>query len=318
MSRLLTQRTGILALIAAALLWATPIHAQQGPLAQAAFAKALSVTKPALFPKEADKLHVVLLVFGHKGGISAACQKDCKAFLASLESTFEDDDEDRLVVHDLSIKNPKTGKVFTAAETLAVINRMRVGRNDNVVVFQSGHGDIMNRDNPEMSHRLMMDGGSLTRAQIQNPIMAMKPRAFLFITDCCSGFSSKKKSAAPSPTDFVTVAEPNRATIRNLMMRPIGLVSVTAAEDGKLASASYSGANPAKAGSAFTVAMLRLWYKDTTYNSWNDFFPPLKAETRLASRGGHMARAFHLNDGMMPSVIVMPPYLGMPMWQIAQ
>src|SRR4051795_11125047 len=70
-------------------------------------------------PAEADRLHVVLLVFGHKGGISAACQKDCKGLKAALETAFADD-PDRLVVHDLSLKNPQTGKVYTTAETLAV------------------------------------------------------------------------------------------------------------------------------------------------------------------------------------------------------
>src|SRR5262249_23365031 len=84
-------------------------------------------------PAEADKLHVVLLVYGHKGGISAACQKDCKGLKAALEAAFADAPE-RLVFYDLSVKNPRTEKVYTKDETLAVIKGLPVGPNDNVLV----------------------------------------------------------------------------------------------------------------------------------------------------------------------------------------
>jgi hypothetical protein len=269
----------------------------------------------ASYPAEADKVHVVLLVYGHKGGISAACQKDCKGLKAALEAAFADDPE-RLLFYDLSIKNPATDKVYTRDETLAAIKGLKLGKNDNVLVFQSGHGGIGDRNDPEMSHRLVMDGASLTRAQIQRPLEALKPRAIIFLTDCCSGIS--KKPAAP--TEFVSVSEagPNIETIRNLVLRPVGIVSITAAEDGKLASASFRGANPGKAGSAFTVALLRLWYSDVTYSSWVMFFPALKAETSLASGGRHAARAFQLKDG---SVTVAPPTVALPaiavpVWQI--
>jgi hypothetical protein len=287
MRTLMTKRTAVLALGLAVLALAAPALGAQG-------------TAPAPKPQanrgpdEADKLHVVLLVFGHKGGISAACQKDCKGLKAALEAAFADDAH-RLVIHDLTVKNPKTGKVYSSAETLAVIESLNPGGNDNVLVFQSGHGSIGDRNSPELSQRLMMDGGSLTRAQIQRPLEARKPRGIIFLTDCCSGFT--KKQGAPKATGFVSAAAPNLQTIRNLMLRARGVVSITAAEDGKLASASYRGANPGKAGSAFTVAMLRLWFAGETYTSWEQFFPALKKETGLASGGRHSARAFRLPDG---------------------
>jgi hypothetical protein len=255
---------------------------------------------PDVVSAEANKVHVVLLVFGHKGGISAACQKDCKGLKVALEAAFADDTE-RLVFHDLSQKNPATDKYYTRDETLAVIKGLKVGPNDTVLVFQSGHGAIGNRLDPEMSHRLTMDGGTLSRAQIQLPLEAMQPRAILFLTDCCSGIA-KKPGAEAEPVALT--AGPNVKTIRNLVLRPTGIVSITAAEDGKLASASYRGSNPGKAGSAFTVALLRLWYADTIYTDWVTFFPDLKAETSQASAGRHAARAFQLRDGSATAAVV--------------
>ena len=118
----------------------------------------------------------------------------------------------------------------------------------------------------------------------------------IFLTDCCSAFIKQKKVPAKPKADPVSEVLPNATTIRSLTRSPIGIVSITAAEDGKLADASFAGPNPAKAGSAFTVALLRLWYSETAYTSWKEFFPILKEETRKASRGRHAARAFQLND----------------------
>jgi hypothetical protein len=296
-------RAKVLALALAALVLSVPapallraeVNAQAGLQPQSLRTRAERLeARVRPLPTEADKVHVVLLVFGNKGGISAACQKDCKGLRAALETAFADDAE-RLVFYDLTAKNPKTGKVYTRDETLAVIKGLEVGPNDNVLVFQSGHGAIGNRNDPEMSHQLMMDGCTLTRAQVQRPIEARKPRGILFLTDCCSGIS--KRPAPVSTPEFVSLVGPNVETIRNLVLRPAGIVSITAADDGKLASASFRGANPGKAGSAFTVALLRLWYSDTTYDSWPQFFPALRVETGKASGGAHLARAFQLNDG---------------------
>src|SRR5271154_5579416 len=102
-------RKALLASILVLLAWAAPIQAQETESPRIELKRTPTGLKAVASPQQADKLHVVVLVFGHKGGISAACQKDCKAFIASLESAFDEEDE-QLVVHDLSIKNPKTGK----------------------------------------------------------------------------------------------------------------------------------------------------------------------------------------------------------------
>jgi hypothetical protein len=299
---LIAARMKCLGIPTALMLLTAPVLAAPNMLRSLDSVPGPRLVKPVV-TAEATKLHVVLLVFGHKGGISAACQKDCKAIKAALELAFADeDDADRLVIHDLSIKNPETGKPFTTKETLDVIKNLSAGKNDNVFIYQSGHGSIGDRNDPEMSHVLQMDGATLTRAQIQKPIEAMKPRGIIFLTDCCSGFGRK----APAPkTQPVSLVEPNLQTIRNLMLRPAGVVSITAAEDGTLAMASYRGTNPAKAGSAFTVALTRLWCNDTVYESWTDFYPDLRKETSAATGNRHTARAFHLKEGtrLIPSPV---------------
>ncbi|HYV34821.1 MAG TPA: hypothetical protein VE988_03895 [Gemmataceae bacterium] len=306
MTKLLVPRIKLVAVAVAALVVSfaafRPVDAQQNPSYLFRFDSLQNIAPRSArsaesLPPQADKLHVILLVFGHKGGISAACQKDCKGVKTALETAFAGE-EDRLVFHDLTVVNPKTNKYYSTKETMEVINGLKIGRNDNVLIFQSGHGAIGNKNDPEWSHKLQMDGGTLTRAQVQKPIEAMKPRGIIFLTDCCSGLP-KKATVASEEEELVSLETvgPNVQSIRNLVLLPSGVISVTAAEDGKLAIAGFKGANPAKAGSAFTVALLRLWYNsDVTYDSWNQFFPVLKKETGLASGGKHLARAFQLND----------------------
>src|ERR1051326_7921897 len=114
MSKLSTR---FLAIALATLFVAMPVFANEKPMAPSP-TPGPRLVKP--MPKEADKVHMVLLVFGHSGGISAACQKDCKAMKAALEAAFEDE-EDRLAVHELNLKNPKTNKPYNAQETMAAI-----------------------------------------------------------------------------------------------------------------------------------------------------------------------------------------------------
>jgi hypothetical protein len=269
-------------------------------LALAAFSPASAQPAKKKFPPEADKIHLVLLVWGYSDNIGSPCLNDCKGVKATLEASLE---KGRLAVHDFTGKNPKTGQFFTPKEVLDGIKSMKIGKNDTVFVYHSGHGEIGDRQQPEASHLLFIDKGQIGRMQIQRPIEIMQPRAIIFLTDCCSAFR-EFRSASDDGRQAQGGNGPNVKTVRNLLLKPVGIVSITAAEDGKLAIAAFKGANPGKAGSAFTVAMLRLWYDQTvTHTNWEQFFPILKAETGKASGGAHFARAFEiLESGKIASV----------------
>jgi hypothetical protein len=247
-------------------------------------------------PAEADKLHVVLLVDGSDGN-GPACLKDVEGMRAALEAAFAKDPQ-RLVLHDLAGKNPKSGKLYTPAEVMQYLMGLKVGKNDNVLVFHSGHGGILDRKGPEASFVLTIDRGKLYRLEIQKVLQESQPRAVICLTDCCSSFVREQAAANGQALQLAPAF--NAATIRNLLLRPVGLVSVTAAEDGTAGIAAYYGPNPGQAGSAFSVALLRLWYGETTYDSWEQFFPALRTETGAASNGSHFARAFHLGQKAAP------------------
>jgi hypothetical protein len=269
-------------------------------LVLAAFSPALAQPATNKFSPEADKIHLVLLVWGYSDNIGGPCLNDCKAVKATLAASVE---KERLVVDDFTGKNPKTGQFFTPKEVLDGIKSMKIGKNDTVFVFHSGHGEIGDRKQPEASHLLFIDNGQIGRMQIQRPIEAMQPRAIIFLTDCCSSYR-EFNAASDGGRQSQGGNGPNLKTVRNLMLKPVGIVSITAAEDGKLAIAASKGANPGKAGSSFTVAMLRLWYdQKVTHTNWEQFFPILKAETGKASGGVHFARAFEIMEtGKIPSV----------------
>jgi hypothetical protein len=300
-------------------------------------------------PPEADKLHVVLLVAGHDEGIGNADMMDIAAMKRTINSAFAKD-KNRLVYHDFTGTNAKTGQVFTSKDILARLRNLKIGTNDSVLVFHSGHGGIADKARPEETHILTVDGGQLHRKDIRNILAANVPRALTILTDCCSVFLNAPKpknvnpvakpitisiatsaplmaassaygvspesqlrplvfdvhmlSAGTLPDTQVQnqVARPNAATVRNLLLRSRGLVNITAAQDGTEALASAKGANPAQAGSAFTVALTRLWYKmDVTYASWPQMFPVLQTETFQASGGAHQARAFQIGAAQQRS-----------------
>ena len=253
----------------------TPAFAQPGPK----------------YSAEADKVHVVLLVAGADSNIGNADMADVAAMRHAISASFASDRK-RVVFHDLTGKNPATGRHYTGPEILARLKRMKVGSNDTVLVFHSGHGGISDKKHPEASHVLTVDGGQVNRIDIMNTVLAHQPRALIILTDCCSSFMGSQVS--------LTDETVNTKTVRNLLLRPVGVISITAAEDGKEAQASYKGTNPANAGSAFTVALTRLWYRhDVTFTSWKTFFPMLRQETKAASGGTHQARAFRLSETLV-------------------
>ena len=208
-------------------------------------------------PAEADKLHVVLLVAGNDGDIGNADMKDIAAMKLVLDTSFAVD-KHRLVYHDLTGINTKTGSLYTAAEIFSYLREMKIGSNDNVLVFHSGHGYLHHRQEPAR-RQPNPDGGRgplLAEGAVNEIIRAKQPRAYFILTDCCSSFAG----ASIIGRNVASSIQVNVATVRNLLLKPVGTVSITAAEDGTIAVATFKGPNPAKAGSAFTVAMMRLWY----------------------------------------------------------
>jgi hypothetical protein len=244
-------------------------------------------------PAEADKLHVVLMVNGTDKSIGATCLHDVQALKKVLRTAFAKDAK-RLVIHDLTLTNPKTKKLYTANEIIGYLKGMQVGKNDNVLVYHSGHGCVYDAKKPEHTHTLFIDGGSVNRMVVEQAVLAKKPRSLIILTDCCSVFRGPRAMAAEGrpATPAMSV---NVQTVRNLMLKTAGVVSITAADDGKEASSGHTGPNPSGADGAFTVAFLRLLCKtNATYSNWGQFYPALRSETGKASNGGQYARAFQL------------------------
>lgn len=246
-------------------------------------------TTPAKRPAEADKVHVVLLMAGQASDIGNADQQDIAAMKLAINAAFAKD-QNRVVFHDLTGINPKTSTYFSGDEILDYLKDMKIGQNDNVLVYHSGHGGILDKNRPEESQVLCCDGGNVMRIDIRKVLSAKNPRALMILTDCCSSYP---RGATANAAERATV---NVATVRSLLLTTVGLVNITAAEDGTYARAAYVGANPGQAGSAFTVALMRLWYQqDVTFTSWETMFPTLRTETDAASCGVHRARAFQIN-----------------------
>jgi hypothetical protein len=125
-------------------------------------------------------------------------------------------------------------------------------------------------------------------------VLAAKPRGLIILTQCCSGYEGRGLQPALDSARAKPEV-PNNRTVRNLVLGLAGVVSITAADDGKTSWTGWNGPNPGQAGCGFTVAMVRLWYRhDVTFTTWKQFFPVLRSETGKASNGQQFARAFEL------------------------
>src|SRR5689334_688964 len=95
-------------------------------------------------PAEASRVHLVLLGYTPNNDFGRACRKDIIGFECVLREGFGDM-ADRIVTHDLSVRNRRTDAEYTRAEVEEYLRTMEVGRNDVVIVYHSGHGAITNR-----------------------------------------------------------------------------------------------------------------------------------------------------------------------------
>src|SRR5262249_60026246 len=100
----------------------------------------------------------------------------------------------------------------------------------------------------------------------------------------------------------------NAKSVRNLVLKLHGVVSITAAQDGKTAEARSFVANQTGAGSAFTVALFQVVSNPhREFKSWQDLFPSLRDRTNLVSGGRHQPRVFTMQEqGGVPTPVLPP------------
>jgi len=245
---------------------------------------------------EADKVHVVLLVYGKDGNFGAACRKDVHAFAKMLDQGVEQK-TDRLAFHDYTGLNPSTFRSWAPKEVLADLGRMKVGGNDSIVVYHSGHGMIVDPKAPESSQIVLTDEGPIQRGDLLSILNAKRARGLVLLTDCCSSYPESPVARNVARSNFTY----NIRTVQNLFLRVRGLISITAAEPGDGATPAHVGSNPGQASSAFTVAFLRLMCNQgRTYGTWTELYPALRQETADASalEGTplHRAHAFRMQE----------------------
>ncbi|MFO0867039.1 MAG: caspase family protein [Gemmataceae bacterium] len=261
--------------------------------------ESLNSVRPGALPQiasdEADKVHVVLLVYGKDGEFGAACRKDVNAFAKMLDQGFEQK-ANRLEFHDYTGLNPTSFRSWTPKEVLADLGQMQVGNNDAIVLYHSGHGMIVEPKVPESSQIVLTDEGPIQRGDLLRVLGAKRPRGLVLLTDCCSSYPDGATARHAARANVLC----NARTVQALFLRIRGLISITAAEPGDGATPAHVGSNPGQACSAFTVALLRLMYQERAYASWTELYPSLQQETADASslQGTplHRAYAFRMQE----------------------
>ncbi len=172
------------------------------------------------------------------------------------------------------------GKEVTPGNVLGVVAKLPVKKNDALVVFYSGHGQM----EPGQKHVLTFHHGDLTRQRLLDAIKAKNPRLMVLFTDCCSGGIAGRslvKQYEPKAMKDGEVME--WSTVNSLFLRHNGLVDLTAAEPGFCGKIDLN-----KPGSLLTNAFVRVL--KTPYSElirhldkdgdghlqWDEFLPQLR------------------------------------------
>jgi len=234
-------------------------------------------------PELASKLHVVLLADLGCPNHGASFRNDLETVKKFLKQAIPDAN-----IIDL------TGQEWTPTKVLDHLGQLKIGSNDNVLVYHTGHGVMLKEKQGDSHYMVLWDqpdhNDLLSRDKLRATLLGHRPRGLIMLSDCCSGFPANGR-ALGGPALEVT---PNLATLRHLLLGVRGVVDITAAQVGVNANVFHIGPNYAGARGAFTTALLRVLSNPaTTYHTWSgDFWSDLVKETRINSNGYHQPHCF--------------------------
>ena len=239
-----------------------------------------------------SRVHVISIGDSGAGSIADKVVEDARNVVASFESSFA-----KAGVADRLSTRLIVGEDVTREKILAIIDAAKIGPDDALVVYFSGHGGC----NSNNEHFLALGGRErLSRKELLQVMQRTQPRLAVLLTDACSSYSNGKPGAHVLPTyqpqAFSGGNAMEWATIESLFFKHRGTVDITAAEPGF--RAVVDGRN---SGSLFTNAMLRILHTPYSqliasldrdhdgYLQWDEVLPQLRAHAATADAEQHGA-----------------------------
>ena len=112
------------------------------------------------------------------------------------------------------------------AAILREIEQTRVGSDDTILFYFTGHGETDNK-----GHYLNLEKGKLYRAEIRKALLKKQARLAVILTDCCNQRSDKFSYFAPAAD-----MQPPQTVVplfQSLFFEPSGLVDINASSPGE-------------------------------------------------------------------------------------
>jgi hypothetical protein len=217
------------------------------------------------------------------------------------------------------------GDEVSRAGILRYYNDLKVGPNEGIVFWYSGHGAFDKR--PGFGHALTMGRTGtdvLFRSELRAAMERKNAALTVLLTNCCS---NEAKLEAKAPVGAAPAGSPDEISPvwRCLFFQSRGVVDITAAEQGSFALLDT------EVGGMFTRAFLNLMEKGVDeldldkdgFVSWDEFYKQLREETNRVfkerketwgagadeiKQDGQFAFAFNLPKGMVVrKPIPLPP-----------
>jgi hypothetical protein len=195
------------------------------------------------------------------------------------------------------------GADATPSKVVGHYKHLNTSSSEALLFYYNGHGAM----NKTKGQALTMKHGRLYRAQIREAMLSHNPRLAVILTDCCSGgVKPGDKLPAEGPTlQHHTLPKPKASgsTLRDLLFRHQGLVTISAARGGQLASgSSEKGNNFNRSLCSLLLASPQQFDQNRDgFVEWREFFPHLRNETERLSKtlknlAPHTPQAFSLGQ----------------------
>ncbi|MDX1904712.1 MAG: caspase family protein [Thermonemataceae bacterium] len=211
-----------------------------------------------------SKMHLVLCINTEIGDIGQSCSVDQKA----MEVEFREIAKAVGMPFEKYIVN---GENFTKANALETLNKLKVGANDVVVFYYSGHGfrwsdqtdTYPQLDMRYSSYTAIGENTSLPLSQVYNTIVQKGGRLNLVLSDCCNSDVGRNQMTSQTFMAGRSFQGAEIEKLKGLFLNSSGSLLVTGSSPGEYSWCSINGG-------FFTLSFIQALKEEIGYMRNND------------------------------------------------